>query len=49
LNSTRASIATLLVGTAVLFLGYGLLITLLPLRAKLEVFSTAMIGVMGGA
>jgi len=49
LKSTRASIATLLVGTAVLFLGYGLLITLLPLRAKLEVFSTAMIGVMGGA
>jgi MFS family permease len=49
LKSTRASITTLLVGTAVLFLGYGLLITLLPLRAKLEVFSTAMIGVMGGA
>jgi len=49
LKSTRASIATLLVGTAVLFLGYGLLITLLPLRAKLEVFSTAMIGAMGGA
>lgn len=49
MKSTRASITTLLVGTAVLFLGYGLLITLLPLRAKLEVFSTAMIGVMGGA
>jgi MFS family permease len=49
LKSTRASIATLLVGTAVLMLGYGLLITLLPLRAKLEAFSTTMIGVMGGA
>jgi len=49
LKSTRASIATLLVGTAVLFLGYGLLITLLPIRAKMEVFSTSMIGVMGGA
>jgi MFS family permease len=49
LKSTRASIATLLVGTSVLILGYGLLITLLPLRAKIEVFSTTMIGVMGGA
>ncbi len=49
MKSTRASIATLLVGTAVLMLGYGLLITLLPLRAKLEAFSTSMIGVMGGA
>jgi MFS family permease len=49
LKSTRASITTLLIGTAVLFLGYGLLITLLPLRARIEDFSTTMIGVMGGA
>ena len=49
MKSTRASITTLLIGTAVLFLGYGLLITLLPLRARIEDFSTTMIGVMGGA
>jgi len=49
LNTTRASITTLLVGTGILFLGYGLLITLLPIRAKIEDFSTTMIGVMGGA
>jgi len=49
LKSTRASITTLLVGTAVLILGHGMLVTLLPLRAKIEVFSTTMIGVMGGA
>ena len=49
MNTTRASITTLLIGTAVLFLGYGLLVTLLPLRARIEDFSTTMIGVMGGA
>ena len=49
MNTTRASITTLLVGTGILFLGYGLLITLLPLRARIEDFSTTMIGVMGGA
>ncbi|HEX9770015.1 MAG TPA: MFS transporter [Kiloniellales bacterium] len=49
MKSTRASITTLLVGTAVLILGHGMLVTLLPLRAKIEVFSTTMIGVMGGA
>ena len=35
MKSTRASITTLLIGTAVLLLGYGLLITLLPLRARI--------------
>ncbi len=49
MKTARASITTLLVGTAVLFMGYGLLVTLLPLRAKIEGFSTTMIGVMGGA
>lgn len=48
MKSIRASITTLLAGTAVLFLGYGLLVTLLPIRAKMEAFSTTMIGVMGG-
>jgi MFS family permease len=48
MSSKRASITTLLTGTAVLILGYGLLITLLPIRAQLESFSTTMIGVMGG-
>ena len=47
MTSNRSSIATLLAGTAVLILGYGLLITLLPIRAQLESFSTTMIGVMG--
>ena len=49
MTSNRASITTLLAGTAVLVLGYGLLITLLPIRAQMEGFSTTMIGVMGGA
>ena len=48
MNSPTRSIATLLVGTAVLFLGNGLLMTLLPIRAKLEAFSTSWIGLMGG-
>lgn len=41
------SIATLLVGSGVLFLGNGLLVTLLPVRAQLEDFSTTAIGLMG--
>ena len=48
MQSTRRSIATLLVGTAVLFLGNGLLMTLLPIRAKLEAFSTSWVGLIGG-
>ncbi len=48
MSSARASITTLLIGTAVLFTGYGLLVTLLPIRAKMEAFSTTMVGVMGG-
>ncbi len=49
MNSTRNNITILLVGTAVLLLGQGLLITLLPVRAALEGFSTTWIGYMGGA
>jgi MFS family permease len=49
LRSIGQSIATLLVGTAALYLGNGLLITLLPIRAQFEAFSTTAIGLMGGA
>ncbi len=45
----RNNIAILLVGTAVLLLGQGLLVTLLPVRAAIEGFSTTWIGYMGGA
>ncbi len=48
MNGAQRSIATLLVGTAVLFLGNGLLMTLLPIRAKLEAFSTSWVGLIGG-
>lgn len=45
----RTNITILLVGSAVLLLGQGLLVTLLPVRAALEGFSTSWIGYMGGA
>jgi MFS family permease len=48
-SSATRSIATLLIGTATMFLGYGLLQTLLPVRAQLEGFSTTAIGLMGTA
>ena len=44
----RNNITILLVGTAALMLGQGLLVTLLPVRAALEGFSTSWIGYMGG-
>ena len=47
MTSAQRSIATLLSGTAVLFFGNGLLLTLLPIRAKLEAFSTSWVGVIG--
>ena len=47
MTSVQRSIATLLTGTAVLFLGNGLLLTILPIRATLESFSTSWIGVIG--
>jgi MFS family permease len=46
-SSSARSIATLLIGTGVLFLGNGLLQTLLPIRAQLEAFSASAIGLMG--
>ncbi len=49
LKSARASITTLLIGTAVLFLGNGLQQTLVPIRAKLEAFSTTSVGLLGAA
>ena len=45
--SSARSIATLLIGTGALFLGNGLLQTLLPIRAQLEAFSASAIGLMG--
>ena len=48
-TSARAAIATLLIGSAVLLLGNGLQVTLLPLRAEIEDFSTSLIGLMGTA
>jgi len=47
-NSTRTNITILLVGTATLLLGQGLLVTLLPVRAAIEGFTTTWIGYMGG-
>ncbi|MDH3793088.1 MAG: MFS transporter, partial [Rhodospirillales bacterium] len=47
MSSAARSIATLLIGTGALFLGNGLLQTLLPIRAQLEAFSTSAIGLMG--
>ena len=47
MSTAARSIATLLIGTGALFLGNGLLQTLLPIRAQLEAFSTSAIGLMG--
>ena len=47
MKTQRRSIATLLLGTGFLFLGNGLLVTLLPLRAQLEGFSLTVIGALG--
>lgn len=42
-------VAALLLGVAILLTGQGLQLTLLPVRANLEAFSTLSIGLMGGA
>ena len=44
-----SSVAPLLLGVAILLTGQGLQLTLLPVRANLEGFSTLSIGLMGGA
>lgn len=48
MRSAGRSITILLVGTGMLLLGQGLLITVLPIRAGLEAFSTTTIGWIGG-
>lgn len=48
--STQArSIGTILFGSGIVFLGYGLMVTVLPIRAQLEGFSETEIGLMGSA
>ena len=47
--SAKRSLTTLLIGAGILYLGNGLQIILLPLRAELEGFTTTMIGIMGTA
>ncbi len=47
MNTAARSITTLLVGSGVLFLGQGLLVTVLPIRAQLEAFTATSIGLMG--
>ena len=49
MSDVRRSIATLLSAAGLLLMGNGLLVTLLPLRAGIEGFSTTQIGVMGTA
>jgi len=44
-----APVAALLMGVSILWMGQGLMGTLLPVRASLEAFSTVSIGVMGAA
>jgi MFS family permease len=48
-TTAQRSILTLLIGAALLLLGNGLLMTLLPIRARLEAFSPSLIGLMGTA
>ncbi|UOM33333.1 MFS transporter [Acuticoccus sp. I52.16.1] len=45
-RSALAPVAALLLGTALLYLGYGLQATLIPLRADLEGFSRVAIGLL---
>ncbi len=49
MTNVRNNITILLFGTAILMLGQGLLVTLLPVRGDIEGFSTSWIGGMGGA
>ncbi|MBJ3774896.1 MFS transporter [Acuticoccus mangrovi] len=47
LRSALSPVAALLIGTALLYLGYGLQATLVPLRADSEGFSRVIIGILG--
>jgi MFS family permease len=49
MTSFQRSVATLLIGSGALLLGYGMQVTILPIRAQLEGFSTTLIGLMGTA
>lgn len=49
MKSTLLSLAALLLGVALLLLGNGLQITLLPLRAQAEAFDPVEIGLLGSA
>ncbi|MEM7171251.1 MAG: MFS transporter [Pseudomonadota bacterium] len=49
LSSRKQAILTLMIGSALLFLGHGLQVTLLPIRAQNEGFSTTVIGLLGTA
>ena len=47
MTATLRQLAALLLGTAILFTGNGLINTLLPVRAEIEAFSTLEIGLLG--
>ncbi len=49
MSATFAQIAALLLSAAILLMGNGLQLTLLPLRAQVEAFSTIQIGIIGSA
>jgi len=49
MSSQSRSIITILLGAAIVMVGYGLMVTLLPVRAQHEGFSATAIGFMGSA
>ncbi|MBT4041204.1 MAG: MFS transporter [Rhodospirillales bacterium] len=49
MSSTRTNFTVLMIGAAILMMGQGLLVTLLPVRGALEGLSTTWIGYMGSA
>lgn len=49
MDARTRSIATILLGSGIVFLGYGLMVTVLPIRAQLEAFGEANIGLIGSA
>lgn len=49
MSGTRRTVAIILLGAGLVFTGNGLLQTMLPMRAEIEGFSTAMIGLLGTA
>ncbi len=49
MTAQTRSIGIILLGAGIVFLGYGLFITLVPIRAQLEGFGGTAIGIMGSA